>query len=231
MVPGAHFLTLSLLVVAQELKEKDIIMHWFIQRLLPLEIKWLLRIICKDLKLGVSERTVLGEWHPNAYRLWTTSSDLQGIARLTDQAQVLGEDQIQVQIMVPFKPMLGYKADKFNLLPGYLKSFGKPVYVQEKIDGERIVIHYQRGQFRFFSRKSTEWVQHGRDFESGSWTRHLGGKFWVDQPGVAEIEEFILDGEMVAVDSQTNEILPFGTLRSAQVGTVDADGGLATHPL
>ncbi|ORZ36860.1 hypothetical protein BCR44DRAFT_1061142 [Catenaria anguillulae PL171] len=225
---------LDAMVAAQDMKEKDAIMLWFIKRFLPLELKWLLRIICKDLKLGVSERTVLGEWHPNAYRLWTTSSDLRGIAALTDQAQVLGEDQIQVQIMVPFKPMLGYKADKFNLLPGYLKSFGKPFYVQEKIDGERILIHYQRGQFRFYSRKSIEWTEYGRDFDSGSWTRHLGGPFWIDQPGMDIIEEFILDGEMVAVDSRTGEVLPFGTLRSAQVGTVDpADvslGALATHP-
>lgn len=42
----------------------------------PTEIKWLVRIILRDLKVGVSERTVLSAMHPDAMEQFNSCSDI-----------------------------------------------------------------------------------------------------------------------------------------------------------
>ncbi|KAI9223255.1 hypothetical protein BC828DRAFT_396154 [Blastocladiella britannica] len=207
---------------------KIAVMHWIMANMTAGEAKWMLRLILKDLKLGISERTVLRAWHPAAYRLWTTSSDLSLVATsLLDPSMTLAEDAINIEPMVPFKPMLGFKADDFSALPARIADFAKPFYVQEKVDGERLTIHYANGIFKFYSRKSTVWDEYGTSFDASqsSWTRHVNGFFVPDT-----VTSFILDGEMVSIDSRTGEVLPFGTLRTAAKSNVHDRDHLAAHP-
>ncbi|KAI9179384.1 DNA ligase (ATP) [Blastocladiella emersonii ATCC 22665] len=226
--PGVFLLTLDAkldaLAAATSFPQKDAILKWSLDTLLPVEFTWFLRIILKDLKLGISERTVLAIWHPDAFRLWTTSSDLETVAKLIDPETRVAESDLEIAVMTPFYPMLGFKADDFSILPARIKKFATPFYSQEKVDGERITLHYKDGQFRFYSRKITEWTEYGTDANSGSWTRHVGNFF---RPGV---KDFVLDGEMVAVDTRSQEVLPFGTLRTAQLGNTTGDAMADSHP-
>ncbi|KAJ3353697.1 DNA ligase (ATP) [Allomyces javanicus] len=200
---------------------KDLVVQWALSVMTPKEIKWWLRVVLKDLKLGMSERTVLKEWHPSAMQLFTTSSDLHAVAtRLIDRATTLTAHDAALQVMVPFRPMLGFKADRLNLLPEKLARFQSPFWCQEKVDGERLMIHYKDGEYKFYTRNAVDWTS---DFMK-SWVRHVGPFF---DPGV---QEFILDGEMVAVEMRTQEVLPFGTLRAAQQSDAIDAGTLATHP-
>jgi len=54
-----------------------------------------------------------------------------------------------------------------------------PVFwIEEKLDGERMQMHYDNGKFMFWSRKAKDYTRlYGSCFDDGSLTRHLRGAF------------------------------------------------------
>ncbi|KAL7747186.1 DNA ligase (ATP) [Sorochytrium milnesiophthora] len=202
-------------------KAREDVIKWAFNAMRPAEQKWLIRIILKDLKLGISERTVLKVWHPDAVQLWNTSTDLEAVAKLTNPEQRLTGEQMQLQVFQPFRPMFGLRLHSLANLPDTLKAFQKPYCCQEKVDGERMLMHYKNGEFRYYSRNTIEWSDdYGRNITCGSFTQYVGEFFHTG------VRDFVLDGEMVAVDRDTNVVLPFGTVRHAQGGGAHS----ATHP-
>lgn len=54
-----------------------------------------------------------------------------------------------------------------------------PVFwIEEKLDGERMQLHYENEKFMFWSRRAKEYTHlYGSCWEDGSLTRHLKGAF------------------------------------------------------
>lgn len=50
-----------------------------ITKMSPEEQKWLIRILLKDLNLGLSQNTILGLFHYDAVDLYDVSNDLQKV--------------------------------------------------------------------------------------------------------------------------------------------------------
>jgi DNA ligase-4 len=219
------FSQLDQLASSNLLSHREAIIEWVLRQLLPLEVKWLIRILLKDLKIGFAAKSILDEWHPDAYQVWMTSSDFSAIATLSDRSYRVPKQNMSIQCMTPFRPMFCLGVKKFHYLPDRLAGLDHPFWCQEKVDGERMLIHYSKGNFKFHSRNLKDWtMDFGINLESGSWARHIKGIF------APEIDEFILDGEMVACDAVSGAVHPFGTLRSAQ--RVDAENLalVSSHP-
>lgn len=211
-------------------KEQLPIVETFYQRMNAEELKWLIRIILKQMRIGATERTILELWHPDAQHLFHVSSSLRRVCwELYDPVVRLDGAQTGVALMQCFQPQLAaYEmATSFEKMIGRLnastyETFGKEndFWIEEKLDGERMQLHMledgstQGGKrFCFWSRKAKNYTYlYGEglyDEMNSSLTRHLKNAF---APGVRNI---ILDGEMIVWDPLLKKVLKFGTLKSA----------------
>jgi DNA ligase-4 len=111
-----------------------------------LQLKWLIRIILKDLKIGVKGHIVLEAFHPDATNLYNFTSSLEEVCeKLNDPKKRINE--ILIQLFQPCYPMLGEKA-KPNKIEALLKN--QSFYIETKYDGERFQLHKSKDKYGFY---------------------------------------------------------------------------------
>lgn len=71
------------------------------------EIKWLVRIILKDLKLGIKADVVLKEYHPDALDYFNLTNSLKQVCKKFEDRSVNLKDELM--LFQPIKPMLAGK--------------------------------------------------------------------------------------------------------------------------
>ena len=97
-----------------------------------LQQKWLVRIILKDMKLGLGPASVLKQFHPDASDLFDVTSNLLKVCQqLNDPAARLNE--IEIRLFEPFKPML---ADRAAVRDAVKQMGEKEFFIEVKYDGE-----------------------------------------------------------------------------------------------
>ncbi|KAL1919805.1 uncharacterized protein VTP21DRAFT_1736 [Calcarisporiella thermophila] len=180
------------------------------------EQKWIIRIILKDLKIGISERTVFKAFHPDAYDLFNTCSDLKKVCEDLFDPQVRLHTG-PVSIFLPFKPMLASRVDAIDQIPEAMNK--EPFWLEQKLDGERIQLHVKGAEFQYWSRNAKDYTYiYGANKDEGSLTPFIYDQFHQN------IDSVILDGEMVAYDPIIDIFLEFGTLKSVGLDmSVDPD--------
>eukprot|EP01022_Parablepharisma_sp_SALTPOND_P011968 TRINITY_DN15277_c0_g1_i1.p1 TRINITY_DN15277_c0_g1~~TRINITY_DN15277_c0_g1_i1.p1 ORF type:complete len:732 (-),score=68.46 TRINITY_DN15277_c0_g1_i1:510-2705(-) len=173
------------------------------------EQKWIVRIILKDLKLGIGHETILKNYHPDAISLYNVTSDLKEVLQelRSSEHRVGGTEKFRM--FMPIRPML---AEKISLKS--LSDFVKrdTLLVETKLDGERIQCHVSSEVVKFFSRNSL------------NYTHIYGPKMTRIVRDNVNCRACILDGEMVVWDSKTNSIVPFGqnkTVAQAEDTVID----------
>ncbi|CAN9497485.1 unnamed protein product [Ophioblennius macclurei] len=167
-----------------------------------LEQKWLIRMILKDMKLGVSKETVLQVFHPDAAELYNVTTDLSKVClQLHDPAVSLSD--VSIGLFAAFKPMLAAVAD----VGGVEKQMGgAPFYIETKLDGERIQLHKDGDVYKYFSRNAFEYTQQfGGSPLEGSLTPHIHGAFQ------SHVVSCILDGEMMAFSAAADAFMQKGS--------------------
>ncbi|KAJ2995832.1 hypothetical protein NUW58_g1163 [Xylaria curta] len=202
-------------------KEQMPIIETFYQRMNAEELKWLIRIILKEMRIGATERTILELWHPDAQHLFNVSSSLRRVCwELYDTNVRLTGAQTGVALMQCFQPQLAALNASTRETAGGDNEF----WIEEKLDGERMQLHMLEDdsipggkRFCFWSRKAKNYTYlYGEglhDKQNSSLTRHLQNAF---APGVRNI---ILDGEMIVWDPLLKKVLKFGTLKGAALGS------------
>ncbi|KAI1373020.1 ATP-dependent DNA ligase [Hypoxylon crocopeplum] len=218
---------LDKLSVASGESEQLPIFEIFYHRMNAEELKWLIRIILKEMKVGATERTFMELWHPDAQDLFSVSSSLRQVCwDLWNPKFRLTDGQTNVALMQCFQPMLCHyqMSTSFQKMVDKLQSTNRvegddEFWIEEKLDGERMQLHMEEDddvsggkRFRFWSRKAKDYTYlYGGGFEDddSALTRHLKDAF---APGVRNI---ILDGEMIVWDPELDKILKFGTLKTA----------------
>ena len=165
------------------------------------EQKWLIRIIMKELKLGINENSILSLFHLDAVDLFSVCADLEKVCfDLSDPSFRLNEAAIQ--LFTPFRPMLGQRAS----IPQAMKlTEGQMFYVETKFDGDRMQLHKDGMDYRYFSRSSKDYTSSfGASSSHGSFTPQIHSAF---KPGISCC---ILDGEMVGYDVTDDSFVPKG---------------------
>lgn len=197
--------------VNQEYQKK--ILQGLARKLSALEVKWLVRILLKDMHLGFSstKNTVYELLHPQAKALSESIGDLEVLCqKLNDPAKEV--ENIDVLLFSHFRPMLATRMDVIDSTydtGGSLNSTGShetsktkagkpkadvvslpppPFYVETKWDGERFQIHYDGQEFKYFSRRAFDF--------SGKFNQTLTPK--LKQRINSGVKSFIVDGEMMA---------------------------------
>lgn len=187
--------------------ENKAVFEILVKNYTSLENKWIVRIINKNLKIGMSESSVLPAYHQDALELFNVCSDLRKTV-LDCADPTVRISTSSVTLNHPFKPMLSKRLHTAKeILDG---MGGEPFWIEEKLDGERIQVHKDGENYRYWSRNSTEFTHlYGATPREGSLTPFI-------HPLInSKAQSLILDGEMVEYDPATQQILPFGKVKTA----------------
>lgn len=153
-------------------KEKARILSKLLRRTTANELKWIVRTIIKDMKMGVSEKSILKLLHPEALDMFNVCSNLRTVCeklkwtpnatRKSDvfvfisfhfihipAAAVPSKGKYTVALFTPLKPMLASRKN----MDETLRLITMASYqIEVKYDGERLHCHKQGKTLRLFSR-------------------------------------------------------------------------------
>ena len=168
------------------------------------EGRYIIKFIMGQLRLGIADYTVLDALAvaftgdkknrhvlENAYNV---SSDLGTVARLLATKGLEAVRSIKITLFKPIRPML---AERIRSSEEALERMEGKAAVEYKLDGERVQLHKGKNRVELFSRRLEKITSHYPDVASA----------------VKSIKpEVILEGEVVAINAQTEEYLPFQEL-------------------
>ncbi|XP_059286008.1 DNA ligase 4 isoform X2 [Lycium ferocissimum] len=175
--------------------EKTSILSDIIRKTNAQEMKWIIMIILKDLKLGISEKSIFHEFHPDAEDLFNVTCDLKLVCeKLRDRSQRHKRQDIEVGKAV--RPQLALRVS--NASAAWKKLHGKEVVVECKFDGDRIQIHKNNSELNFFSRNFLDHQEYAHGMSDVITQNILADKC-------------ILDGEMLVWDASMNRFAEFGS--------------------
>lgn len=117
------------------------------------EIKWIVRIILKDMKVNIKMDTVLNTFHKDGNDYYNLTNSLLETCKKFENPNVSLDDEIK--IFFPIRPML---AGKKKI--GYFKEQENITYfVETKYDGERLQAHKSKTDIKLFSRNAIDYTK------------------------------------------------------------------------
>ena len=170
------------------------------------ECRYIMKLLMGTLRLGIADYTVLdslaiaftGEKSQRQAleSAYNVSSDLGTVAKLLASQGIERVKRLKTTLFKPVRPMLAERAR--NASDALSRFIGGEAAAEYKLDGERVQIHKGRKRIELFSRRLEKVTRY--------------------YPDVAEllntipVDEIILEAEVVAVNSLTEELLPFQQL-------------------
>ncbi|CAH1775808.1 unnamed protein product [Owenia fusiformis] len=172
------------------------------------DLRMVIRLIKHDLRINAGAKHILEGLDPNAYPAFQASRDLRDVVdRVLANKKEAAEGgkpgmtkklSVRANLMTPVLPML---AEACKSVEYAMKKCPNGMYAEIKYDGERVQVHKQGDSFHYFSRSLKpvlpHKVQHFKDYIPKAF------------PGGSDL---ILDAEVLLVDTNTSQPLPFGTL-------------------
>ncbi len=173
----------------------------------PVEAKFIMRTVTGQLRLGVADYTVLdaaataflgGKQQRSAIeRAYNVHPDLGFVVSQVAAKGIRGISEIGVEVGIPIRPML---AERLSSAEAIIKKMGdKEVTAEYKLDGERLQIHKSAADVKLFSRRLEVITAHYPDAVDLV-NEHVRAK------------KAILEAEVVAINEDTGEYLPFQEL-------------------
>ncbi|KAJ3391874.1 DNA ligase (ATP) [Entophlyctis sp. JEL0112] len=207
------------LVAAESIMERKSIVAYFVAHMTPTEHKWLARIILKEMKMGMTEKTVFDAWHPEAQDLFNITSSLVRVATdlLDPDASVISSSSVSLNF--PFKPMLAKSVKSLDSVEKLRQ--GRPFWIETKLDGERMQLHKSGSNYKWFSRNAKDYTSLYGAFRDEKLAQYIHGAF------VRNTENCILDGEMMSYNVSTGVFESFGSLKTA-ANLFNVEGDRAT---
>ncbi len=158
-----------------------------IEGMTVIDQKWLIRIILKEMNLGINPGTILTMFHKSAKDFQNQYSSLSRACQAIENGEVY-EENGSVELFRRCNPMLCLRGTVEKLQT--LLSEGE-YYLETKMDGERFHMHISDGEFKYFSRGGHEYNSFGSNKTAGSLTPFIEPLFKVP------VRNLILDGEMM----------------------------------
>jgi DNA ligase-1 len=169
----------------------------------PLEGKFIARMAVGKLRLGIADMTVLdalalayggdkGAREP-IERAYNLSSDLGYVAEVVARDGLEGIEKFRITVGRPIRPML---CERLPSAREILEKLGGAGAAEYKYDGLRVQAHLNRTGVRLFSRRLEDITDQFPDVAK------------LLQIGI-NAKEAIVEGECVAVDPLTGDMLPF----------------------
>ncbi len=167
------------------------------------EVKYIIRTLLNDLRIGVAEGTLRDAlakaFFPNEIEMKELIGEAYDLANdyaLVFEAAVKGKDALQNISLVPGKPMRVMLPIKVIDIHEAFRVCGSPIAIEHKYDGFRMIIHKIDDKIFLFTRKLENVTKQFPDVVDAV-RKYVKGK------------NFILDSEVVGYDSKTNKYKPF----------------------
>ena len=166
------------------------------------DLKMVIRLIKADLKIQAGAKHVLDGLHKDAYEAFNSSRNLpkvlDRVEELREKGTPDGALDVGVTLMHPVQPMLAMACKSVDMA---FKKCPNGMYSEIKYDGERVQLHKRGDEFKYYSRSLKpvlpHKVSHFKDFIPRAFP---------------DGSDLILDAEVLMVDNETGDPLPFGTL-------------------
>ena len=172
----------------------------------PVEAKFVMKILLGTLRLGVAENTVMDalaiaftgkkenkEEIENAYNV---SSDLGKVSLVIATDGIEEIKKFKISLFNPIRPIL---ADRVKSETEAIKKMPQLFAAEYKLDGERVQIHKQMNKIILFSRRLENITQYYPDI--------------IENAGKSiNVDEGIFEAEIVPINENTGEFLPFQEL-------------------
>ena len=202
-------------------KLKEGLLQSLINQSEPSEAEILVRIIFGEMRIGVSELTML-EGIANAVdvdanlvrRALMMTGDLGKVAEVALGEGKVGLENLRMKIFTPLKPML---ASMSYDIAEVIETHGGETAFEFKLDGARIQIHRQGDEVRIFSRRLSDVTNSLPDIKSLI-LNNLGS------------EDIVIEGEAVAIGRE-GKPLPFQDLMRRFRRVHDIEGMIEKIPL
>ena len=173
----------------------------------PQEARFIMRTVTGQLRLGAADYTVLDataaaflggkQERAKVERAYNVHPDLGFVVEVVALKGLRGLEAVKVEVGVPIRPML---AERLESAKAIVKKMGEKEVVSEyKLDGERLQIHKLGAKVTLFSRRLEEITSNYPDAVDLV-REHVLAK------------NAILEGEVVAINQETGEYLPFQEL-------------------
>ena len=172
----------------------------------PLEASYILKILLGTLRLGIAENTVMDalaikfsgskENRKKLQHAYNVSSDLGKVAETIATKGLEGVEKFEITLFNPIRPML---ADRVKSEKEAVEKMENEFAAEYKLDGERVQLHIEGQKVVLFSR-SLENIS--------SYYPDIIEKI----PKAVQGDNIILEAEVVAINENTGEFLPFQEL-------------------
>jgi DNA ligase 1 len=172
----------------------------------PTEGGFIAKIITSNLRLGIADYTILDalsvaytgskENRPILEHAYNVCSDLGKVSQTVSKDGVNSLKDFQVKIFSPIRPML---AERVKSPQEAQEKMGPEFAAEYKLDGERVQIHRQGEKIILYSRSLENITNYYPDI-----VENIGKSL--------KANEVILEAEIVAINDDTGEFLPFQEL-------------------
>ncbi|MEO9276470.1 MAG: ATP-dependent DNA ligase [Nitrososphaera sp.] len=172
----------------------------------PIEAGFIVKIITSNLRLGIADYTILDalaiaftgskENRPVLEHAYNVCSDLGKVAEAVANNGTESLKDFQVEMFSPIRPML---AERVKSPQEAHEKMGKEIAAEYKLDGERVQIHVQDNKIILYSRSLENITNYYPDIVENI-SKSLDTK------------KVILEAEIVAINEDTGEFLPFQEL-------------------
>uniref|UniRef100_A0A915PVD4 DNA ligase 3 n=1 Tax=Setaria digitata TaxID=48799 RepID=A0A915PVD4_9BILA len=198
----AHFSEICKLLVTSFVSEEEPCSSLIFYRngVSSLELKYIIRLIMKDLRVNAGAKHILEGLRKGAYEIFQNSRDLHIVI---EKCREISEEkslplESDIILNTPVKPML---AEPCRSVKQAMERCKKEMYAEIKYDGERLQIHKDGDSFLFFSRS----LKPASDHKVVDLNKVIAEAFPTNK-------NLIVDAEMLLIDTNTGKPLPFGTL-------------------
>ncbi|KAH3741324.1 DNA ligase 3-like isoform X2 [Dreissena polymorpha] len=169
------------------------------------DLKMVIRLIKHDLRINAGAKHILDALDPNAYAAFQASRDLKDVVQRVvenregaDKPGMSKKLSVRASLMTPVLPML---AEACRSVHQAMKKCPNGFYAEIKYDGERVQLHKRGSDFQYFSRSLKpvlpHKVSHFKEFIPKAFPSG---------------DDLILDAEVLLIDTNTGNPLPFGSL-------------------
>ncbi|XP_025209212.1 DNA ligase 4 isoform X1 [Melanaphis sacchari] len=189
---------IALKYATNESKEVEQILQSALFKFSANEQKWLVRLLLKDMRLGIAHTKILKAYHCDANDLYDVCNDLTKVCKMLNNPSVVLHE-ISVNLFEPFCPMLSQRCEitDDNQIMKTIKN--DELFVDIKLDGERFQLHWskEKNLFKYFSRKGNDYTDtYGCNDVNGILSPVLAKQFKPD------VKNCILDGEMMCYNTK-----------------------------
>ncbi|XP_018353062.1 PREDICTED: DNA ligase 3 [Trachymyrmex septentrionalis] len=177
-------------------KEEEQIQHFrsILDKCTANDLKMIIRLIKHDLRMNAGPKHILEAVHADAYKAFQMSRDLETVVRrfllnLKEKSSASGSSLSQ------------NKAEACTSVEMAVRKCPNGMLSEVKYDGERVQVHKSGNDFRYFSRSLKPVLPH----KINLFKDYIAQAF-------PDGDDLILDSEVLMVDNETGQPLPFGTL-------------------